>query len=628
VKFQGSNKRGERFELRNVDAMGYDAESTQPLYKHFPFIIHRDAGVSVGLFYDSLATAEMNCGNEIDNYHGPFFSYRAESADLDTYVMVGQKISEVTEVFTKLTGATAMPPKWSFGYSGSTMTYTDAPDAQKQLNGFLSLLKKYKIPCESFHLSSGYTSIGKKRYVFNWNREKIPDPAVLVQDFKSSGLRIIPNIKPVLLQDHPKYSEAKDLFVRDAVGAPELSQFWDGLGSHLDFTNPKTIDWWKVQIKEQLLSNGIEALWNDNNEYEVWDESATCHGFGSPWRIHHGRAIQTLLMAMASRAALLETYPDRRPFVVSRSGMPGMQRYVQTWSGDNFTSWKTLKFNLYMTFGLGLSGVFNTGHDVGGFSGPLPTPELFLRWIQHGIFYPRFVIHSWKDGEVNEPWMYREILSEVRDAMELRERLKLFFYNTMKNCVETNRPFIRPLFFDYEEDSRTFQWPDLFFVGRNMLVGNALEEEQKTVNLYLPEEKSGWFNFNTGEFQSGGQVLIEKVSLEIWPIYIRGGSVIPVIRGDELELLVYPGKNSSFEDQVFDDDGLTYPFDPKNGVSLNLKVDVDHTGRKIKVEMRRTGSFAPIWQRIRLSAPQGWTITGASELSFAEIKLNNVGTAH
>ena len=115
-------------------------------------------------------------------------------------------------------------------------------------------------------------------------------------------------------------------------------------------------------------------------------------------------------MLKSSFAAQKEFAPNLRPYLISRSGCPGIQRYVQTWTGDNRTEWKTLKFNNYMAIGLSLSGVYNLGHDVGGFSGLAPDPELFVRWVQNGIFYPRFTIHSWNDDKtVNVPWMYPEV---------------------------------------------------------------------------------------------------------------------------------------------------------------------------------------------------------------------------
>jgi hypothetical protein len=131
------------------------------------------------------------------------------------------------------------------------------------------------------------------------------------------------------------------------------------------------------------------------------------------------RPLQTLLMMAASHAARTEYAPGERPYLVSRSGAAGMQRYVQTWSGDNHTSWETLRCNTRMGLGLAMSGVSNTGHDLGGFSGPAPGPELLLRWVQCGIFLPHFSIHSWNDDQtVNEPWMHPDVTPQVRELIK------------------------------------------------------------------------------------------------------------------------------------------------------------------------------------------------------------------
>jgi alpha-glucosidase len=594
------SRRGKRIQFKNVDAMGYDAETTDPLYKHFPFLIHRDRGVAVGLYYDCFATSVFDCGKEIDNYHGPFFSYRAEAGDLDYYLMLGPTIREVTKKFTKLTGRPMMPPKWSLKYSGSTMTYTDAPNAQEALSGFLAQIEKHDLSCGSFHLSSGYTSIGKRRYVFNWNRDKFPDAKAIVDAFAKEGVRFIPNIKPVLLEDHPFYGEAKAHFVKDSESAePELSQFWDGMGSHLDFTNPKTISWWKKKATESLLSLGIEALWNDNNEFEVWDDEAKCNGFGKPWPIKLGRPIQTLLMAMASRQALIEAKPNRRPFVVSRSGMPGMQRYNQTWSGDNFTDWKTLRFNSFMALNLGLSGVGNTGHDVGGFAGPRPSPELFLRWIQNGIFYPRFVIHSWKSDGVNEPWMYPELVPAIRKLFRLRETLSPYFYQVLKRAHDQFEPFLRPLFFDFETDANSFGAHDAFMVGPDLLVANVFDEGIKQLEVYLPENAGGWFDFHTGKHFVGGLKHDLKVELESVPMFVRAGSALPLATPEGIEWRVYSDPKAKVQSTYFDDDGETFPFRERDGVSLRLEASV--VGEIVHAEISKSGEYLPELSRIRVS---------------------------
>ena len=153
-------------------------------------------------------------------------------------------------------------------------------------------------------------------------------------------------------------------------------------------------------MTEKLLALGIESTWNDNNEYNVDDECAICHGFGRPMALKLIRPVQAMLMVRASLEAQQAHKPKERPWLISRSGMPGTQRYAQTWSGDNYTSWHTLKYNVSMGVGLSLSGFFNTGHDVGGFAGPAPEPELLVRWVQNGVFHPRFTIHSVRRGAV------------------------------------------------------------------------------------------------------------------------------------------------------------------------------------------------------------------------------------
>ncbi len=230
--------------MRNLDAMGYNAVSTDPLYKHIPFTITQRSDISYGLFYDNLSSCWLDLGNEIDNYHTAYRRWQAEAGDIDYYLFTGKQVLDVTKAFVRLTGKTLFGPKWSLGYSGSTMHYTDAPDAQNQLMNFIRLCEQHAIPCDSFQLSSGYTSINGKRYVFNWNYDKVPQPKVMSQSFHDAGLKLAANIKPCLLQDHPRYGEVAErgLFIRDSqTDAPERSSFWDDEGSHLDFTNPQTV---------------------------------------------------------------------------------------------------------------------------------------------------------------------------------------------------------------------------------------------------------------------------------------------------------------------------------------------------------------------------------------------------
>ena len=246
----------------------------------------------------------------------------------------GSKFS-ILQQFCRLCGKQAFPPRWSFHFCGSTMAYTDAPDAEQQFDMFLNKLEESKLPCSGFYLSSGYTSIGERRYVFHWDNDKFPHPAAFVKKFAQRGIEIIPNIKPAFLTTHPLYAEiaAKGLFVKSADGAPFVTEFWDGLGSYLDFTNPAAVDFWKTQVQSALLSAGMHATWNDNNEFDIKDVSAVAYGFGGgAVQAARIRPILTYLMNVASFRAQRETYPHLRPFLSTRSGGAALRRLAQTWS--------------------------------------------------------------------------------------------------------------------------------------------------------------------------------------------------------------------------------------------------------------------------------------------------------
>ena len=609
------NRKGRRFEMRNLDAMGYNAEKTDPLYKHIPFYITRKNNVSYGIYYDNLAQCWFDLGNELDNYHIAYKSYRAEDGDMDYYVILGPSTLEVTKKYTALTGGTIFGPRWGLGYSGSTMSYTDADDAQEQLKKFVDLCQQHDIPCDSFQLSSGYTSIKNKRYVFNWNYDKIPEPLKMTEYFHKAGMNLAANIKPCMLQDHPRYKEAQDLglFIKDSeTGLPERSVFWDDEGSHLDFTNPATVKWWKDNVKEQLLERGICSTWNDNNEYEIWDEQAKCVGFGKEIPINLIRALHPLLMMRSSYEAQKEFSPNERPYLISRSGCAGMNRYVQTWSGDNRTNWNTLRYNIRMGLGMSLSGLYNVGHDVGGFSGDKPEPELFVRWVQNGIFHPRFTIHSWNDDKtVNEPWMYPEVTNIIRDTIKLRYKLMPYIYNIFWQSHKDLEPMLRPTFLDHENDLNTYVETDDYLFGQDLLVASVVEKGQRERQVYLPQNNLGWYDFYAQTFYAGGQTINVGAPLERIPLFVKAGSVIPMSErmaytkpeaDTTREFAIYPLKqDGEVKVSIFDDDGLTYQY--QQGEYLQLDITLRSTQDSVYMDIQKQGNWMPAYRAIKLTLP-------------------------
>ncbi|NPV67404.1 MAG: glycoside hydrolase family 31 protein [Anaerolineae bacterium] len=588
------DKAGLRLRMDAVDALAYNAENSDPLYKHWPFGITYvpDRGIAYGLFYDNPASAVFDLGREINAIYGPYRYYEAADGDIDCYLIYGPGIPEVVEKFTRLTGRPCLPPRWTLGYLGSTMRYTELPDADAQLRGFIARCAGHDIPCDGFHLSSGYTTdAAGKRQVFTWNRAKIPDPAAMTAAFHTAGMHVLANIKPHLLRSNPAYDEVvgRGGFVRAAeADAPEVVDYWSGgiaetdPASYIDFSSAAGFDWWRGQVRQALLECGVDAPWNDNNEFELRDDAARCAGFGELLPVGLARPILTLLMGLASYEAVREAHPDRRPFVVTRAASPGMQRYAQTWSGDNHTSWHTLRYNIPMGLGLSLSGMPNTGHDVGGFAGQPPEPELFLRWVQNGIFHPRFTIHSLGlGGQATEPWMYPEVLPLVREAIRFRYRLLPYLYTLLAEAARTGAPIVRPLVYHFAHDPHCRMESFDFMLGPNLLVASVLEPGARTRAVYLPAG-TAWCDFHTGQWHAGGQMVTLDAPLERIPLLVPADGLIPLGRAmrhvgaepDSLrEVHVFPspgGGEGAFA--LVEDDGWSMAYTRGEQTRLTLRV--------------------------------------------------------
>ncbi len=620
------DKQRQQVRMRCMDALGYNAETGSPLYKHIPFYItyEPELGVAYGLFYDNAASCTFDMGREVSAFWGFYRYYQADDGDIDYYLLYGADIADVLAHYAWLTGKPTLPPRWSLGYLGSTMSYTEAPDAQEQLKQFVALCQQHDIPCDLFHLSSGYTTDARGlRYVFTWNRNKVPDPAAMVQSFHDAGIQLAANIKPYLLTSHPEYANVANAggFIKQADSdAPIHSSFWSGgafesgEGSYVDFTSAAGFGWWQARIREQLLAYGIDALWNDNNEFEIWDDAARCDGFGQPVPIGQARPLQTLLMGRASYEALREARPELRPFVLTRSGSAGIQRYAQTWSGDNETSWHTLRYNIPMGLSLSLSGVPNNGHDVGGFYGDAPSPELFVRWVQNGIFHPRFTIHSWNtDGTVNEPWMYPDMLPHIREAIRLRYRLVPYLYTLLYESTQNGQPIIRPMVYHFADDPRCRTASFEFMLGAWLLVASVLEEGARTRTVYLPAG-TGWYDWHSGAFYAGGQEVTLDAPLERAPLLAREGGIVPLARDGAhsitlsrdhtREVYAFPARaTASSQFVLVEDDGVSMAYQ-EGGVTF-VTLTLNSTPDALSVSARARGGYPLPYDALDFVLPAG-----------------------
>ncbi len=603
------DRTGRRLRCLQSDALGYDAELSDPLYKHAPFVIASTGEASVGLLYDTLAETIFDLGAEHSNYFPHFRHVEMQERGAVLYVIAGPRLADVVERLHALTGKPAFPPRWSLGFAFTSMHHADHPRAQNVIANFAHEARQRELPISAIHLGSGYTA-GRDglRYVFNWNTDRFPDRGDFFGDLRNLGYRTCANIKPVLLTGHSRFEQAAEAgwFVRGGHGGAAIEAFWGGEGASLDFTNEQTIAFWKEGVRTSVLGAGFDSVWNDNNEAELWDEDATLTGFGKPLPGMACRPVHALLMTRASYEATIAAKPDERPYTISRAGPIGIARYGETWSGDNRTSWHTLKWNLRQGLSMSLSGMPLVGHDIGGFDGPPPEPELLVRWFQMMALHPRCVMNSWKplhNNVPNLPWMHSEMFAHVKETLTLRYRFLPLLYSLVWKAHTTGAAIIAPTFYHFD-DEECRKDSDTFMFGPDVLVAPVVHPGRREVEIYLPEAPAGWIEFYTGRHFDGGRSTRADASLEKLPLFVRAGSVLPLAKNwpeesphdaSVVTMTAFPGiKNGQASGETFFDGGNGWGY-KTDGASL-VEHRANWTGDTVKLSLveRHSGKGRPV----------------------------------
>ncbi|KAF2664944.1 hypothetical protein BT63DRAFT_482846 [Microthyrium microscopicum] len=658
------------FVLSATDSFGYDAYRTDPLYKHIPLLLTASADGVVGLFSTSHARGFYSIGSEMDGLWGRYKVYRQAHGGLEEYIIIGKTLSEVVTSYAEIVGYPKLVPRWAFGYIAGGMKYSmlDDPPAHEAVLDFADLLSEYDIPCSGFQLSSGYTvaeTEPKTRNVFTWNGRRFPDPKGFVGEMREAGVRIIANVKPYVLRNHPEYERLEREGALFKMGRETaVARLWSagggesGEGSHVNFTSKAGFQWWYEGVKK-LREVGIEVIWNDNNEYTIPNDGWECkldnpaveaNGDESTRKDvgFWGRAIQTELMGKASHDALVDMDPNIRPFVLTRSATPGTMRYAaSSWSGDNYTRWSSMQGANAITINAGLCLLQCYGHDCGGFEGPQPSPELLLRWIQYAVHSPRLAINCFKTspkdnnvGDVIEPWMYPRITPLVRRAMKRRYELIPYTYSLHLQSHQFATPIQRWIGWGFEHDPEVWteelkKGDNQYWFGDALLIGGVYQEGQTISDVYLPKSRPGseardYINLNAPfqEFQEGHWVTIKCDWKDSIPILARIGSAIPVGRpyqtlspGEKTNpghlapdnyrgVEIFPPKqwawDASPSDYVwYEDDGMAAnPNIAEFRLAYGPSGVAEQDNLVVKLDIKANG-FKPAWSELAIILPVG-----------------------
>ncbi len=350
-------------------------------------------------------------------------------------------------------------------------------------------------------------------------------------------------------------------------------------------------------LKENVLEYGTCSVWNDNCEYDsLVDKDCRCDFEGKGGTIGQLKSVMSNIMCHITDEAIHETFENTRPYIVCRSGHCGIQRYAQTWAGDNLTCWEALKYNIATILGMSLSGVANQGCDIGGFYGPAPEGELFVRWIQNGIFQPRFSIHSTNvDNTVTEPWMYGDLKDDIRRAIEFRYQLSPYLYSLMERAHRTGLPIMEPMCSAFQNDVKCYEEGVDFMFGDSLLVANVVEKGATTRKVYLPEGGT-FYDFYTREAYEGGQTIEIPVTISSIPLFVTGGAIIPMAsnaidnlatqQATGLTILCAADRDAQFD--LYEDDGAS--MDYENGKYLRTKISLT-AGERTFLEFKNEGEY-------------------------------------
>lgn len=523
------DRRGLVRDFWNIDVLGH-APAIHPglrqLYVSIPFALCWKSGICCGLFWDNVSRQVWDMGQSVPDV----WRLTAALDGIDLYLFTGPSPESVTMRYSELTGKTPMPPRWALGYHQSRYSYETARELLQIAREF----RRRKLPCDALYLDIHHMD-GYRVFTFG---SGFPNPKSLTQSLTRMGFHTVAIVDPGVKNDPGfgvlRRGVAFNGFVKQSDGVTDLlGEVWPGESRFPDFLDPGVRAWWANE-QRSLLEKGVDGIWNDMNEPANFARPEKTLPLDAvhrtPWGVERHERMHNaygMAMAQASHEGFLNApgYPGQRPFVVTRAGYAGVQRYGVVWTGDTSSNWDHLNDAVQMLCNLSLSGVPFCGADVGGFLDNA-SAELFVRWFQFAAFTPFFRSHTNIGTARQEPWSYGpEVEGICRRFLELRSRWMPWWYCLLADAHRTGRPVMRPLFWHDPSDETAVRCGDQFLVGDSVLVAPILRQGAKARSVYLPS--GTWYDFWTGAKLAGKCHILADAPLDRIPLYLRAGCIIP-----------------------------------------------------------------------------------------------------
>jgi alpha-glucosidase len=634
------DRRDEAFSLWNTDAYRFQ-ESTDPLYKSIPFFITYRAGLVSGVLLDNTWRTNFDFGKQLPGV----YSFGAADGPLDYYVMYGPSTKEVLKAYAWLTGTPPLPPLWTLGFQQSRYTYVP----QARVMEVARRLRSDHIPADAIYLDIGYQ---EKNRPFTVDRTLFPDFSGMIAQLKALDFHVVTitdlHIANLPGQQYAAYDSgmAGDHFVKNPDGSVYTGVVWPGPSVFPDFTRQQTRAWWGT-LYRQLHDAGVAGFWNDMNEPSIFDSPTktmpldVVHRIDEPGFIKRTAThaeihdVYGMENSRATYEGLKNLDPNQRPFVLTRATYAGGQRYAETWTGDNSSSWNHLRMTTPMLENLGLSGFAFSGADAGGYAGT-PSADLLTKWLEVAAFQPIDRDHTEIETGDQEPWVGGAQQEAIRRRfIETRYRLLPYLYTLGDEASRIGLPLVRPLFLEFPNAAPDHHPIDIdvnasgeFMLGGDLLIAaSAFPEELDRYQVEFPS--TDWYDFWTGKkvpqpplgnslsgptANAMNQVQLTTMvqpALDTLPVFVRGGAILPIaplvqstneVPQGPLTLRVYAG--APCYGSLYQDDGKTYAYQHGDFLRMNFGCQVTPFAFHFHLNPHQ-GSYAAWWKSLRIEI-YGW----------------------
>ena len=550
----GMNRRGNRLQLYNRAHYGYETKA-ELMNFCIPLVM---SSKLYAVHFDNAAIGYL----DLDSQKNNALTYETISGRKTYQVIVGDSWTDLVSNYTDLTGKQPLLPRWALGNFSSRFGYHNQDEVENTIKKF----EQNQIPVDAIILDLYWFGKTIKGTMGNleWDKDNFPNPDKMISDLNAKGLKTILITEPFILTTSSKWQEAVDkkVLVTDKSGKPATWDFYFGNTSVVDIFKPEGSAWfWNVY--KRLINQGVGGMWGDLGEPEVFPSKVITAG-GKADEVHN---IYGHNWAKLIADGYKKDFSTQRPFILMRAGYSGSQRFgMVPWSGDVSRSWGGLQSQMEIALQMGMQGLGYMHSDLGGFAGDYFDNELYLRWLQYGVFNPIFRPHAQEDVASEVARKDIATMAAAKKQVELRYQLIPYNYTLSFDNNQKGTPLMRPLFFEEPNNNTLTTVAGSYFWGNDFLITPITKAGVTSTEIYFPKSNN-WFDFYTNEKHNAGTTESIKVNEDYIPTFVRGGSFIPMIETiqntlsyslDNFKLHYYFDESvANSKGMLYNDDGVT-----------------------------------------------------------------------